>query len=214
MQDIGRQLDGQLLTWDDITALVDELRNEQGDLKESLLVQLLMTVIQHGRFDALTGLYNRRYLMEGLTREMARAQRYAVPLSILLLDLDHFKRINDTYGHLMGDTVLETIGTLLRDTLRAIDIPGRYGGEEFCVVLPETPMEDACLLAERIRQRVAAAVFQAPGGLPVAITCSIGVAQLREGPRDIAAMLEDADRALYQAKASGRNRVMVAQTPA
>ena len=211
MQDVERDVDGQLLTWDEITALVEELRSERVEVKESLLVQLLMTLIQQVRFDALTGLYNRRYLMECLAREVARAQRYDLPLSVLVLDLDHFKRINDTYGHLIGDTVLTTVSTLLRETIRGTDIPGRLGGEEFCIVLPATLPHHASLLAERLRQRVASEVFQLAADLAFSVTCSIGVALWTAGTRDGIAVLAHADSALYQAKDAGRNRIVVAR---
>jgi two-component system cell cycle response regulator len=163
------------------------------------------------RFDALTGLCNRRYLCDRLTQEMLRARRYGSPLSILLIDLDHFKRINDTYGHIMGDTVLATVAGIIRDTIRATDIPGRYGGEELCVVLTETKIAGALLVAERLRRRIAAERFPIANGGMFHVTCSIGLAQYRDDIKDLVAFLELADRALYQAKASGRDRVV--QTP-
>jgi diguanylate cyclase (GGDEF)-like protein len=211
MQDMIRAVEGPLLTWDEITALVEELRRAGVEMKESLLVQLLMTLIHQTRFDALTGLYNRRYLMECLAREVARAQRYGSAFSLLLLDLDHFKRINDTYGHLVGDTVLETVGAVLRDMLRATDLPGRYGGEEFGIVLPDTGLQEAHTLAERIRQRMAAQSFQTPEGLTFGITCSLGLAQWTARTSAVVTILEHADHALYQAKSAGRNRVMIFQ---
>ena len=164
------------------------------------------------RFDELTGLYNRRYLLDRLTQEILRAWRYRPPLSLLILDLDHFKHINDTYGHIIGDTVLATVAGLLRDTVRATDIPGRYGGEEFCIVLTETKIDGERLLAERLRRRIAAERFPTAGDVTCCITCSIGLAQFRDDLKDPMAFLELADRALYQAKAAGRNCIVVATT--
>jgi two-component system cell cycle response regulator len=162
------------------------------------------------RFDELTGLCNRRYLFDRLTQEMLRARRYGSPLTVLLVDLDHFKRINDTYGHIMGDTVLATVANLIRETIRATDIPGRYGGEELCIVLTETKSAGAQLVAERLRHRIAAEQFPDAAGGMFQITCSIGLAQYHDNMKDVVSFIELADRALYQAKASGRNRLIVA----
>jgi diguanylate cyclase (GGDEF)-like protein len=162
------------------------------------------------RFDELTGLYSRRYLLERLAQEMLRAQRYGAPLSILMLDVDYFKRVNDTYGHIVGDAVLATVAGVLRTAIRATDIAGRYGGEEFCIVLPETPLAGAGLLAERLRQQVATAAFPVVPGGGLQVTCSIGVAQWSNALTDPLAFLASADRALYAAKTAGRNRVVAA----
>jgi diguanylate cyclase (GGDEF)-like protein len=164
------------------------------------------------RFDELTGLCNRRYLFDRLTQEMLRARRYGSPLSVLLLDLDHFKHINDTYGHLIGDTVLATIASIIRDTIRATDIPGRYGGEELCIVLTETRLDGACLVAERLRRRIATESFPVTDSGRFHVTCSIGLAQYRDDMKDLGAFLERADHALYQAKSAGRDCVVAAPT--
>jgi diguanylate cyclase (GGDEF)-like protein len=162
------------------------------------------------RFDELTGLCNRRYLFDRLTQEMLRARRYGSPLSVLLLDLDHFKHVNDTYGHSMGDTVLATIARIIRDTIRATDIPGRYGGEELCIVLTETRLDGACLVAERLRRRVAAEQFPVTSSDMFHVTCSIGLAQYRDDMKDLGTLLDLADHALYQAKSAGRDCVVAA----
>jgi two-component system cell cycle response regulator len=162
------------------------------------------------RYDDLTGVYNRRYLLDRLAQEMLRARRYGSPLSISMLDLDHFKQVNDTYGHIMGDTVLATVASILRQAIRATDILGRYGGEEFCIVLTETNIEGGRLVAERLRQRIAAEEFPVADGGAFYITCSIGLAQFGPHIQDVMAFLDLADRALYKAKASGRNRVVLA----
>jgi diguanylate cyclase (GGDEF)-like protein len=162
------------------------------------------------RFDELTGLCNRRYLFDRLTQEMLRAQRYGSPLSLMLVDLDHFKQINDTYGHIMGDTVLATVAGIIRETIRATDLSGRYGGEELCIVLTETKIDGASLVAERLRRRIAAECFPAASGGMFHVTCSIGLAQYHDTMKDVVAFLEVADHALYQAKGQGRNRVVQA----
>jgi two-component system cell cycle response regulator len=162
------------------------------------------------RFDELTGVCNRRYLFDRLTQEILRARRYGPPLCILMIDLDHFKRVNDTYGHIMGDTVLAKVASILRQTIRATDIPGRYGGEEFCIALTETKIDGARLVAERLRRQIATEEFPGPDGSTFHMTCSIGLAQFDDCIQDILAFVECADRALYQAKTSGRNRVVCA----
>jgi diguanylate cyclase (GGDEF)-like protein len=124
--------------------------------------------------------------------------------------LDHFKHINDTYGHIMGDTVLATIASIIRDTIRATDIPGRYGGEELCIVLTETRIDGACLVAERLRQRVAAEQFPVTSSDMFHVTCSIGLAQYRDDMKDLGTLLDLADHALYQAKSAGRDCVVAA----
>jgi diguanylate cyclase (GGDEF)-like protein len=160
--------------------------------------------------DSLTGLYNRWFVIEKLDSEMNRAMRHGSPMSLLMLDVDHFKRINDTWGHGAGDQVLQAIGKLLRDSCRVYDVPGRYGGEEFCIVLPETKPENTGVVAERIRSRLEATEFPC-GETSIAVTASIGIAGM-DAPAmseilSPAALLERADRALYSAKSRGRNRV-------
>ena len=109
--------------------------------------------------DSLTGLYNRWYVMEKIDSEMNRSLRHGSPVSVLMLDIDHFKRVNDAFGHTVGDQVLQSVGQVLRESCRVYDVPGRYGGEEFCVVLPETRIGNTTVVAERIRERLAASRF-------------------------------------------------------
>lgn len=160
--------------------------------------------------DSLTGLYNRWFVMDKLDTELNRALRHGSPMSLLMLDIDHFKRINDTFGHSVGDQVLQTIGKLLRESCRVYDVPGRYGGEEFCVVLPETKTGNTAPVAERIRKRLQEAELRC-GDTPIVVTASIGIAGMDstgEGPLlSPAGLIERADRALYSAKSRGRNRV-------
>ncbi len=161
--------------------------------------------------DSLTGLYTRRYVMQKIEEELNRALRFGSPLSLLMVDLDHFKQVNDSFGHPTGDLVLQMVGHLLRQNSRIYDIPGRYGGEEFCLMLPETRVNDTTVVAERIRKRVESSSVDCDNGVSVRITTSIGIAGF-ESDRDEAilgagALIERADRALYAAKARGRNRI-------
>lgn len=160
--------------------------------------------------DSLTGLYNRWFVMEKIDSELNRALRHGSPMSVLMLDVDHFKRINDTWGHPAGDQVLQGIGKLLRESCRVYDVPGRYGGEEFCIVLPETKAGNTTVVAERIRQRLAATEL-ACGETSVVVTASIGIAGTdtsNDGEvLSPAGLIDRADQALYAAKHHGRNRV-------
>jgi diguanylate cyclase (GGDEF)-like protein len=161
--------------------------------------------------DTLTGLYNRWYVIEKIDTELNRALRHGSPMSLLMLDIDHFKRINDTWGHAAGDEVLKSVGKMLRESCRVYDVPGRYGGEEFCIVLPETRMGNTAAVAERIRQRFESTQLPCGDGESVVITASIGIAGMDEpASNDIlspAALIDRADRALYSAKSRGRNRI-------
>ncbi len=157
--------------------------------------------------DALTGCLNRRALLEVLDREVDRARRYNLVLTLMMLDIDHFKRINDSLGHLVGDSVLRQLGELLRREVRSVDAVARYGGEEFVVLLPETAVHGGMIFADRMRQRIANYAF-AEASHPVRITVSVGVAcfpdRTVDSPDSFIAL---ADAALYRAKADGRNLV-------
>lgn len=157
--------------------------------------------------DYLTGLANRRHFLEQAEIELTRALRYSGELSILMLDVDHFKQVNDTYGHKVGDLVLQKLSQICRSTLRNVDIIGRIGGEEFAILLPETGHEQSLEAAERLRAALAAAQIPLHSGLPLHFTASIGVATLDEQGANIDMLLNQADQALYQAKCGGRNRV-------
>ena len=159
--------------------------------------------------DPLTGLLNRRGFEERLAEEMARASRYAHPLALAMLDIDHFKAINDTYGHDGGDAVLRTLGHLLASTLRDNDFPARVGGEEFVVLLVETPLAAATETAERLRARIQA--MEVPWkGDRIPVTASFGVSAVPDCVPEPAALIKSADEALYASKHGGRNRVTVA----
>lgn len=170
-------------------------------------------LLRSASIDDLTGAWNRRALCARLEEEHARSRRHAKPLSVLMLDLDHFKRVNDEFGHRVGDAVLERVGRLLRASLRAGDLAGRYGGEEFCVVLTDTPLAGARVVAERLRRRIATIEVPLASGSKIGVACSIGVAQADVSRADPMAVVEEADRALYRAKAAGRDRVEVASPP-
>lgn len=161
--------------------------------------------------DALTQLPNRRMLLDHAERELERAQRNGTPLSILMLDIDHFKQINDSHGHAVGDLVLQRIAELMRSVLRKQDLPARFGGEEFVVLLPDTDPAGAAQLAEKLRQRIAEEHFPLMEGnqAPLSISVSIGCAEHALGAKFHHA-LNRADAALYRAKAAGRNRVETA----
>ncbi|MGD2117798.1 MAG: sensor domain-containing diguanylate cyclase [Chromatiales bacterium] len=173
-------------------------------------------IILSGLTDALTGFYNRAYLERRLNEEISRAARYQQPLSCLFLDIDFFKRVNDTHGHASGDKVLKEVATRIKNQLRASDIPTRFGGEEFTLLLPQTGSEEAMLLAERIRHAVQAAPVSADTDVLLNITISIGASQILAHQHDNLQglgqeLLQTADSALYRAKESGRNRAMLYQ---
>ena len=166
-----------------------------------------------GLTDPLTELHNRRYLDRRLHEELSRASRYRQPLSCLFIDADHFKRINDNYGHQAGDSVLKELANRIRSQLRASDVATRYGGEEFALLLPQTNLNEALLLAERIRMEVAQTPVYLENGEELTLTVSIGVSETlpmlgKSRHKEVGEhLLASADQALYQAKANGRNRI-------
>lgn len=162
--------------------------------------------------DALTGIYNRRTIIEIGNNEFARCNRYGQPLSLLMLDIDHFKHVNDTYSHAVGDQALRQLAAECSELLRSIDSLGRLGGEEFLVILPQTNLGDAQIAAERLRQTVAGQPIQCDG-LSFNITISIGVSDCCPNDVDIETAIHRADIAMYRAKENGRNRVEVEPCP-
>ncbi|HZX32890.1 MAG TPA: diguanylate cyclase [Rhodocyclaceae bacterium] len=157
--------------------------------------------------DFLTGLANRRRFLEQAAFSLAHAKRYREPFSLLMVDLDHFKAVNDTYGHQTGDLVLKQVANILRAAVREVDLVGRFGGEEFGVMLPNTQEAQALQAAERLRAAVAAATMASETGQPFNVTLSVGIATLAGTPTDIGTLLQQADHGLYAAKEGGRNRV-------
>lgn len=159
--------------------------------------------------DGLTGLFNRRHTFVLAEREFQRARRFGRSLSALMLDIDHFKLVNDIYGHAAGDQVIAEVANRLRASTRNIDIPGRYGGEEFVLLLPETELPGAVLLAERLRRRISGHPVSTVGG-QLEVTVSVGVATSNAEVADVNALINQADAHLYTAKKAGRNRVIPA----
>ncbi|WP_157269436.1 sensor domain-containing diguanylate cyclase [Azohydromonas aeria] len=208
---VNRHKSGELFTeW--LTITVD--RDAEG--RPSHFVGVFQDITERKRHEAelqrlattdeLTGVLNRRAFLDEVERELARFQRHGHAGALLMLDLDHFKQVNDRHGHAAGDAVLVQVCAALRERLRRSDRIGRLGGEEFALLLPETPAEGAAVLAESLRREVAALEIGTPAG-PLRVTASIGVAAFAASEADAAALLGRADRALYAAKALGRNRV-------
>lgn len=184
-------------------ALADQLSVavENADLHEEKKMQAVT--------DGLTGISNRRYFNEVFTKEFERAKRYAEPLSLVVFDLDYLKKINDTYGHAVGDDAIKAIAGVLSNSSRSIDLAARYGGEEFCLLLPNTHLEESVLIAERIRKLINEVEVKGPGF----ISSSVGVANFPLHASDPDDLFERADQALYSAKQGGRNQVRVYNVP-
>jgi diguanylate cyclase (GGDEF)-like protein/PAS domain S-box-containing protein len=193
---IPQRLDDGSTLWHGIIILIDERKR----LEESLR-RLSVT-------DELTGLYNRRHLLGCMEEELARFRRFGTPFSLVVIDLDHFKDVNDRYGHGVGDRVLQQLARLFEYRLRDIDVAGRTGGEEFLLVLPGTPAEGALWIAEGLRQAFAAMVFQGDDGDDFRVTLSAGVATACDADERLRHLWARADRALYAAKEAGRDSVI------
>jgi diguanylate cyclase (GGDEF)-like protein len=181
--------------------LIEEKNKALLVLNESLKVQ--------STTDPLTGLYNRREFLNRIRTEWGRFKRYARPLSLIMIDIDHFKRVNDTYGHECGDTVLRHLGRLISAHKRAQDLSCRYGGEEFVVLLTETTLTTAFHVAENLRRRVGTHTFRYHGK-PLQVRVSMGVSgAFEQNPADVEAFINLADAAMYRAKREGRNRTVI-----
>lgn len=177
-------------------------------LRDDLELEGERRLIQLATIDPLTGLMNRRAFDQALEREFERAQRYGRLVSLVLLDLDHFKRVNDTWGHPVGDRVLAQVAAAIRSCQRHVDLAVRLGGEEFALLLPETNAEGAAIAGERLRHAIGN-LKMAVGEEPVPLTASVGVVTWSPLFATAAEMVEAADRTLYRAKAAGRNRTLV-----
>jgi diguanylate cyclase (GGDEF)-like protein len=158
--------------------------------------------------DSLTKVNNRRRFFDLAEQEFERSRRYNRPLSLIMLDIDHFKRVNDTYGHAAGDTVLERLAQLCQKSLREVDVFARYGGEEFVILLPETTSQEALLTAERIRQLVARTPIEIASD-SLTITISFGIVELDKSCKNVEELLDRSDQAMYASKRNGRNRVSI-----
>lgn len=169
--------------------------------------ELEQELVRQARTDSLTGLANRRHFLAQAEQELLRARRYDKPLSVLMLDLDEFKAINDAYGHQVGDEVLRMVSAVCRQVLRGVDLVGRMGGEEFAILLPETDAVQAAEVAERLRQNIATADVALGQGRQLRVTASIGVATFAADDVDVDKVLNLADKAMYEAKRKGRNQV-------
>jgi len=188
------------------------------------LSQHVATVLENAKlfesatFDGLTGILRREALLDRLLQEVRRALRYRRPLTVGMADLDHFKAVNDTHGHLAGDATLKRVAANLASTLRGADFVGRYGGEEFLLVFPETEPASALEVAQRIRRLVESQAVPSPSGQAVTVTISIGLAELDFAREDenqaVTELIRQADLALYQAKGTGRNQVRLAGSAA
>jgi diguanylate cyclase (GGDEF)-like protein len=195
------------------------LREAQQSAVDLLLVQKKFEIEQklkeqaelQAQTDYLTGLFNRRSFVESAERELMRAIRFQRPLTMLMIDIDHFKAINDTWGHGVGDIVLQNVSQLMHETLRNVDIFGRTGGEEFAAVLVETEGSDAVDVAQRLCTVVAEAVIVPPGAGRVHVTVSIGLSQLQGRNISFNSLMNEADQAMYEAKEAGRNRFVASE---
>jgi diguanylate cyclase (GGDEF)-like protein len=186
-----------------------ELKYSRQQLKKLLQEQIKLVgeLERLANTDSLTGIWNRRYLFMIAEQEIKRIQRYNLAFSLLLIDVDHFKKINDNYGHNIGDEVIIFMTKIVTSNLRHADCFGRFGGEEFVVLLPETNMDEAIVVAERIRENISnqSITFE---DQQISITISIGVSSYDVGDKSIDSIIQRADQALYQAKNQGRNRVV------
>ncbi len=192
------------------------LRNENGSVEYIFIaihdvtetVNFELKLMEMNLRDALTGIHNRRSLETSLKREMERYKRYGHPLSMIMFDIDFFKKVNDTYGHQCGDFILQQIALTIEKEVRDQDLLARYGGEEFCCLLPETSMEAAVVLAERFRKKVSQKPYRYQDK-SVDVTISLGVSTMSNETTTGEMLLKKADTGLYAAKNAGRNRVMV-----
>ncbi|AEV67305.1 GGDEF domain-containing response regulator [Acetivibrio clariflavus] len=183
-----------------------EEKNRELTKRNEILEQLAIT-------DSLTEIYNKGYILKRLKSELLRSARYNEPLSLIMIDIDHFKRINDSLGHIAGDNTLRELSKVLVKSVRDVDIVARYGGEEFIVLCPNTSVSGAAILAERIRENVQNTAFQF-GNIDIRLTVSLGLSSISPSypaiaDVDTSKLIEEADSALYKAKSSGRNKVAV-----
>jgi len=191
-----------------IRNILKELEEKNKELMKRNLVLEQMAIT-----DSLTELYNKGYILRRLESELIRSARYSEPLSLIMIDIDYFKKINDSLGHITGDNILKKLSQILVKSVRDVDIAARYGGEEFIIVCPNTSVSGAAILTERIRENVQNAIFHS-GSIDIKTTISLGVSSLSpsslaSGEINASKLIEKADLALYKAKSAGRNKVAV-----
>ena len=194
--------------FNDMVARLRQGREELASINETLR-EKNVELHEISITDSLTGLYNRKHLMETLDKEVSRSQRHSRSFSLLVIDIDHFKKYNDTYGHLAGDEVLSKLASVFKESIRSSDYAARYGGEEFIIMLPEIGPEQGVEAAERIRHKVAEEIFSGDGE-SIKVTISVGVACYPKNGKDAESVIRNADAALYEAKELGRNLVILA----
>jgi diguanylate cyclase (GGDEF)-like protein len=200
------ELSGTLETARKVTGAL-QMQNEALRKEVKLRKKIQMELEEISRRDSLTGIYNRRYFFELAEREMQAARRYGYPISAIMIDLDHFKEINDTHGHLVGDQVLMEVASRILDNSRSVDIVGRYGGEEFVVLLPQTNQQEAMITARRIWESLTVRPTDTKK-LTLQVNASLGVSSFKTGTAiSLDELIDRADKALYQAKELGRNRI-------
>ncbi len=188
-----------------LTILASRLRNDNMAIVKS---ENTKKQFEHqATIDALTGVYNRHWMAKAFPRALNRCTRNKQPYAVMVIDIDHFKKVNDTYGHLIGDLALKTVATCIAENLRPHDLLARYGGEEFAVLLTEADLDDAQMVAERLRSKVAAEVIQT-NDISFSVTLSIGITPT-QSDAGLDSFIHEADQALYRAKQQGRNRVEV-----
>jgi diguanylate cyclase (GGDEF)-like protein len=193
------------------TAIVDYFSTMGMDDRIVVLIKdNMVNVMNETTLDALTGVCSREFILSELEREFARAARYAIPLSVMFMDIDNFKSFNDTYGHQTGDKVLAEVGSLLKGTVRVTDKIGRYGGDEFLVILPHTVIGNAVKTADKICAEIAECTVS-NSALPSGVTVSVGLAEKKPEMKKSADLIYLADRAMYRAKLEGRNRCCSSQ---
>ncbi len=197
-----------------VTDMISELRQKLSDVDRyaSELAEANQKLTEMAVNDGLTQLYNHKHARQMLLQELRRAERFHHPLSIIMLDLDNFKAFNDTYGHLLGDKALRDVSRILRHHVRGVDIPTRYGGEEFLIILPEAGLDIAGTVAERLRAAIAAHAFETghASSPTTHLTASLGVATIDGDTSTDLDLIGEADRRLYVAKREGKNRVQTA----
>ncbi|MBL7076453.1 MAG: GGDEF domain-containing protein [Kiritimatiellae bacterium] len=194
-----------------VTDMIGELRRKINDVDQYAqdLDQANKKLMEVAVVDGMTQLYNHKHIRHLLVTELRRAERFSHPLAIMMIDIDDFKKFNDTYGHLVGDRALRDVSRMLRNNIRTVDVPARYGGEEFLVILPEATIDGGVLVAERVRQAIEEHSFDTGRGIRKShITVSIGVSAYEGAPVTDSDLISQADTRLYDAKHAGKNKVI------